>query len=88
MALSWVNVVRSDGGGESYAVYVDANYVDAAGLVGKPFKTETGQHTFETLDPDQKPNWRKLQTIGRSRTNRKKTPIVVILEAVEPEAIT
>jgi len=87
MALSWVNVVRSDGAGEGEPVYVDANYVDAAGVVGKPFKTETGEQTFETLDSHQKPDWRKVQTIDRSRTNRKKTPVVVVLEPVEPEGI-
>ena len=50
MALCWVKVVRSDGGGISDSVYVDGNYADIAGAIGTPFRTETGQNTFETLD--------------------------------------
>ena len=82
MALSWVNVVRSDGGGVGDAVYVDGNYVDAAGSIDTPFKTDTGQHTFETVGPGQKPNWRQVQTIDQPRGNGQDNPVPVTLESV------
>jgi hypothetical protein len=66
MALCWVRIVRSDGGGTGDKVYVNANYVDFAGTIAVPFKTETGQSTFETLlaePPPVKPNWRKTATV-------------------------
>ena len=87
MVLSWVNVVRSDGGGVGDAVYVDGNYVDAAGSIGTPFKTDTGQHTFETVGPDQKPNWRQVQTIGQPPGNNEHSPVSVNLESVKGEAV-
>lgn len=87
MAQSWVNVARSDGGGGG-DVYVDGNYVDAAGSIETPFETDTGQHTFETLGPGQKPDWRKVQTIDQPPGNSKDNPVSVILESVKGEAVS
>jgi hypothetical protein len=66
MASCWVKIVRSDGGGAGDKVYVNANYLDSAGTIAKPFKTETGQSTFETLaapPPPVRPSWRKTITL-------------------------
>jgi len=51
MALSWVKVVGApaDSGRD---VFVNGNFVDPAGLVGTPFRVETGQDTFALLNPD------------------------------------
>lgn len=86
--FSWVNVARKDGGGGGDAVHIDGNYVDAAGSIGTPFMAHTGQHTFETLGRGQKPNWRKVQTIGRPRGNSEDNPVPVTLESVKREAVS
>jgi hypothetical protein len=59
MADCWVRAVRSAGGGRGDQVFVDGNYMDPAGVIGTPFVTDTGQHTFETVDAAQQPTWRK-----------------------------
>ena len=64
MADCWVRVVRRDGGGIGENVYVDGNYVDPAGAIGTPFVTDTGKHTFETIDTDERPTWQKTQTVA------------------------
>jgi hypothetical protein len=84
MATCWVKVVRSDGGGVGDDVFVNANFVDAAGIVGTAFRTETGQDTFETLDANGQPNWRKVQTVDRLPGNRKSNPVLVTLELIAP----
>ena len=82
MPLSWVKVVRSDGGGAGENVYIDANYVDVAGFVGQPLATDSGQHTFETLDADNRPAWRKKMTIDPPPDNSQNNPIPVTLAPV------
>ena len=82
MALTWVMVVRSDGDGVGDAVYIDANYVDAAGSIGTPLKTDTGQHTFETFDDNGEPNWALIETVGCPPGNNQSNPVVVTLEPV------
>ena len=49
MALSWVKVV---GAAKDRSVYVNGNFIDPAGTVGKPFRVETGLNTFALLNPD------------------------------------
>lgn len=49
MALSWVNVTGAAAG---RAIFVNGNFVDAAGTVGNPFRVETGLNTFMLLKPD------------------------------------
>ena len=80
MALCWVKVVRSDGGGISDAVYVDGNYADIAGAIGPPFRTETGQHTFETLDPGLAVTWQKTLAIKKPPGNEGANPVPVTLD--------
>jgi len=80
MALSWVKVVRSDGGGAGQNVYVDENYADVAGVVGMPFRTSTGQNTFETVDADLNPMWATTVVIGKPADNSKSNPLLVTLE--------
>ena len=83
MPLAWVRVVRADGGGLGEDVFVDGNYVDPIGVVSMPFRTATGQNTFETLDLSRKPNWRKIQTIELvDANNKKKDAVLVMLERV------
>lgn len=88
MARSWVNVARRDGGGGGDDVYLDGNYVDAAGSIETPFETDTGQHTFETLGPGQKPNWRKIQTIDQPPGNSQDNPVSVILVSIKRQAVS
>jgi hypothetical protein len=82
MADSWVRVVRSDGAGVGDAVFVDGNYIDPAGVIGMPFVTDTGQHTFETIDTAEQPTWRNTQTIHRPAGNSEQHPVSVILARV------
>ena len=82
MALCWVKVVRSDGGGVGDEVYVNANYVDAAGVVGTTFETETGKDTFETLGATGFPTWQADQVIKRPQDNAENNPVSVTLEPV------
>ena len=82
MALGWVKVVRSDGGGAGDDVYIDANYVDVAGFVSQPLATDTGQHTFETLDAGNRPAWRKVATIDPPPGNSQDDPVLVTLTPV------
>jgi hypothetical protein len=86
MALSWVKVVRSDGGGIGDWIYVDGNYVDIAGAIGTPFRTETGQNTFETLGPGLLVTWRKTQVIDHPDGNAGGNPLLVTLDPVPLEA--
>ena len=79
MPLSWVKVVRNDGGGGGDNLYVDANYVDVAGFVGQPLATDTGQHRFETLDADDRPAWRRVATIDPPPGNSRDDPVLVTL---------
>jgi hypothetical protein len=82
MALSWVKVVRRDGSGVGDPVYIDGNYVDAAGFIGTPLKTDTGAHRFETLAAGYKPNWRKDQTVENLPGNSEQNPQDVTLDPV------
>jgi hypothetical protein len=79
MADCWVRALRSDGGGGGDQVFVDGNYVDSAGVIGTPFVTDTGQHTFETVDAAQQPTWQKTQVINRPPGNSAQHPVAVIL---------
>ena len=63
MANAWVVVSRADGGGMGDSVYVNGDYVDAAGAIGTPFVVETGDNLFEALGPDGKVHWRATQII-------------------------
>ncbi len=89
MAECWVKVVLSDGSGASQQVYVNANYADPAGTVGKPFKTETGQNTFEMLaatPPPVIPVWRKTIIIPLPPPgDSKETAVEVRLDPVVPK---
>ena len=80
MALCWVKVLRSDGGGISDPVYVDGNYVDIAGAIGTPFRTETGLNTFETLDPNQIVTWQKTLVIKKPPGNEGGDSVLVTLD--------
>jgi hypothetical protein len=82
MPRSWVKVVRSDGGGTGDDIFIDANYVDVAGFVGQPLATDSGQLTFETLDADGKPAWRKVATIDPPPGNSQDDPVPVTLMPV------
>ena len=82
MALSWVKVVRSDSAGVGEPVYVNGNYVDIAGAIGTPFRTETGQDTFETLGPGLVVTWRKTQIIDKPPENAGGNAVPVILDPV------
>jgi hypothetical protein len=64
MALTWVKIVRPAGGSGDDDVYLNGQYVDASGIVGAPFQVDSGQNTFETLDPNGAPEWRKLAQVG------------------------
>ena len=79
MADCWVRVVRSDGGGVGERVFIDGNYVDVAGFIGTPFITDTGQHTFETIDAAEQPTCQSTQTIDRPPGNDAQHPVAVIL---------
>lgn len=81
---SWVIVLRSDGSGKGEDVYVSGNYVDAAGVIGTAFKTETGQCTFETLDDSGEPDWCKVQVIDCPPGNSGSDPVKVTLDKVLP----
>jgi hypothetical protein len=80
MALCWVKVLRRDDGGISDSVYVDGNYVDIAGAIGTPFRTETGLNTFETLDAGLAVTWQKTTVIKKPPDNEGANPVVVILD--------
>jgi hypothetical protein len=82
MAQSWVKVVRDDGGGLGDAIFIDENYGDAGGFVGTAFETDTGKHTFETLDAGGLPAWSADQVIGRPAGNSEQHPVVVTLTRV------
>jgi hypothetical protein len=82
MADSWVRVVRSDGGGAGAEIFVDENYGDAAGVIGTAFVTDTGQHTFETIDAAGQPTWQTTQTIDRPPGNSEQHPVTVVLAPV------
>jgi hypothetical protein len=79
MADCWVRVVRSDGGGVGEPVFIDGNYVDPAGVIRTPFVTDTGQHTFETIETAERPTWQRTQTIDRPPGNSARHPVAVIL---------
>jgi hypothetical protein len=49
MALSWVKVSGAKNGRD---IFVNGNFIDAAGTVGTPFRVETGMNTFALLKPD------------------------------------
>ena len=79
MADCWVRVVRSDGGGVGERVFIEGNYVEHSGVIGTPFVTDTGQHTFETIDADERPTWQRTQIIDRPPGNSAQHPVAVIL---------
>jgi len=82
MAETWVRAVRSDGGGIGENLYLDGNYVDVAALVGTAFVTETGQHTFETVDQNLSPTWRAVATVDATENNSQEHPDRVVLRRV------
>jgi hypothetical protein len=85
MADCWVMVVRDGGGGLGDEVFIDGNIGpdEAAGLVGAPFITETGQHDFETLDADLETTWFADDVnVVRRPDNSKDNPVVVTLEPI------
>ena len=49
MALSWVKVTGATTGRD---VFVNGNFIDAAGGIGTPFRVETGMNTFALLKAD------------------------------------
>lgn len=82
MALCWVIVERSDGGGIDEPFYIDGNYVDVAGHVGTPLKVRTGSRLFEAFNADDEIAWHKRQTCKRSKDNSENDPLPVILEPI------
>jgi hypothetical protein len=78
--MSWVKVVRRDAEGIGNDVFIDVQLVDPAGVVGTPFQTDTGDHTFQTLGPGNIPDWQTLQTIDKPPGNSKQRPVAVILD--------
>jgi hypothetical protein len=80
MALCWV--VRSDGSGVGTPVYVDGNYIDIAGAIGTPFRTETGMNTFETIDTGLIVTWQKTSVIITAPDNAGSNPVLVTLNPV------
>ena len=82
MAETWVRAVRSDGGGIGDSLFLDGNYVDAAGIIGTAFVTETGQHTFETIGQNQSPTWRAIATVDATDSNNQEHPVRVVLQPV------
>jgi hypothetical protein len=82
MAETWVRVERADGGGQGDSVFIDANYVDAAGFVGTALRTETGQHTFETLDGGTTVAWRAVESVAAPLGNSEANPVPVTLQPV------
>jgi hypothetical protein len=87
MALCWVKVERSDSGGGGDPFFIDGNYVDVAGRIGKPLKVRTGERLFETFGPDDQLAWHKRQVCEGSEDNSKTNPLLVTLEPVEREAV-
>ena len=81
---AWVKVARNDGAGAGDSVFVNGNYFDIAGFVGTAFETITGRDTFETLDADGYPIWRKTQDIVPPADNSEANPVAVTLEPVAP----
>jgi hypothetical protein len=79
VADSWVRVVRSDGQGIGDQVFIDGDYEDVAGLINTAFETDTGQHTFETVDAAERPIWQATQVIGRPAGNSEQQPVIVVL---------
>ncbi|HXJ02591.1 MAG TPA: hypothetical protein VNH44_15320 [Micropepsaceae bacterium] len=86
MAMTWLKVVRSDGGGEDDDFYMDGDFIDKAGTIGKPLRAETGDHIFEIVDAQFKPLWRKQQVVDRPQGNSSVTPVTVTLEQVIAES--
>ena len=84
MAMSWVKVVRRDAKGIGKDVFIDVELVEPAGVVGTPFETDTGDHTFQTLGPGNIPDWQALQTIDKPPGNSEQHPVAVILDPVSP----
>ena len=86
MALVWVTVERSDGGGSGDPFFIDGNYVDVAGHLGTPIKVRTGSRLFEIFGPGDQIAWHVRQVCKRSRNNSETNPIIVILEPIQAEA--
>jgi len=51
MALSWVKVIGAATDADR-DIFVNGNYIDAAGTINTPFRVETGKNTFALLKPD------------------------------------
>lgn len=86
MALVWVSVARSDGGGGGDGFFIDGNYVDVAGHLGTPIKVRTGSRLFEIIEPDDRIAWQARHVCRRSKNNSETHPILVILQPVPPGA--
>lgn len=85
MAMTWLKVVRADGTGGDDDFYMDGNFIDKAGKIGRPLRAETGDHIFETVDAQFKPLWRKQQIVDRPQGNSIDQPVIVTLEQVLAE---
>jgi len=83
MPLSWVRVQRQDGQSTGDEVFVGGAYEFPAGFLGTPFRTETGENTFETIDSDQTPVWRAVQEIRLADASN--TPETAALGPVSTE---
>jgi hypothetical protein len=78
MALTWVKVVRPAGAsGDSDDVYVNGQYVDAAGEIGVPFQVESGQNRFDTLGATGAPDWSKTANV-QNPTSQQQPQLVVL----------
>lgn len=82
MAVTWVNVVRSDGGGEGDEFFIDGNFAESGGRLGKTFRTDSGKHTFQVVNDEFKPLFEKTHVVRKTDSNSKDNPIVVNLEPV------
>jgi len=82
MAMTWVSVVRSDGGGVGDEFFIDGNFAERGGRLGTPFHTNSGQHTFQVVDAKFTPLFEKTQVVLKTENNSDDNPIIVTLEPV------
>jgi len=82
MAMTWINVVRSDGDGDGDEFFMDGMFAERAGRLGKPLRTETGMHSFEVIDAAFNTLFRKDQIVDKPEGNSKKDPVIVTLDPV------
>jgi hypothetical protein len=82
MAMTWINVVRSDGEGDGDEFFMDGMFAERAGRIGNPLRTETGKHTFEVVDAGFNALFRATQTVDKPQGNSKSNPVLVTLDPV------